>query len=73
MLAVAGVTAIEVNAAVDKTVSVADADFVPEVTVMTDVPGDTPVAIPVDMMVATAVLAELQLAELVRLTLLPSE
>jgi len=67
------VTAIEFNVAVDKTVNVADADLAPEVTVMTDEPGDTPVAIPVDNIVATLLVAELQLAVLVILTLLPSE
>jgi hypothetical protein len=54
---VAGVTAIEVNVT-GVTVRVAVADLPPIVAVMTDVPADTPVAIPAAETVATPVLAE---------------
>ena len=53
--------------------SVAVADFVPRLAVMTDVPVVTPVATPVDNMLATELLPELQVTKFVTLTLLLSE
>jgi hypothetical protein len=68
--AVAGVTEIEVNTAA-VTVNVAEPLMVPEVAVITAVPGDTLVASPLVPTVAIDVAEEVQVALPVRLCVVP--
>ena len=58
-VAVAGVTAIELNVAA-VTVKVAEPDLPPNAAVIVAVPTDSPVAMPVDTTVATRGLPEVQ-------------
>jgi hypothetical protein len=53
------------------TVKVTEPEMVPDVALMVAPPGATPVAMPVLLMVATAVLEELQVTELVRFCVVP--
>jgi hypothetical protein len=72
-VAVAGVTAIELNVAV-VTVKVAELDVVlPDFAVIDAVPADTPVATPGDTTVATPVAPEVQVTVLLMSTTLASE
>ena len=72
-VAVAGVTAIELNVAA-ATVKVAEPDLVPDVAVIVAVPADSPVATPVDgRTVATGVLPEVHTAVLLMSRVVPSE
>ena len=72
-MAVAGVTAIELNVAAD-TVKVPEPDLAPNVAVIVAVPADTPVATPVDSKtVATGVLPEVHTAVLLMSRVVPSE
>lgn len=73
MLAGGAAIEIEVKAGLDTTVSVAVADLALRLAVITDVPAVTPVATPVDNMLATELLPELQVTKFVTLTLLASE
>ena len=53
------------------TVRLVEPVMVPDVALMVAPPGTTPVAMPVLLMVATAVLEELQVTELVRFCVVP--
>jgi hypothetical protein len=71
MLEVAGVTAMVATVA-EVTVNVAVPLTVPEVAVMTDVPTANEVARPLAVMVATLVVAEVQVTVVVRVLVVPS-
>ena len=71
-VAVAGVTAIELNVAA-VTVKVAEPDLPPNVAVIVAVPIDSPVATPGDRTVATRGLPEVQRTVSLMLTTVPSE
>ena len=71
-VAVNGVTAIELKVAA-VTVKVAEPDLMPDVAVIAAVPTDTPVAMPGETTVATAIAPELQVTLLLMSTLVPSE
>ncbi|BBB59855.1 hypothetical protein UNDKW_1582 [Undibacterium sp. KW1] len=73
MLAGGAAIEIEVKAGLDTTVSVAVADLALRLAVIIDVPVVTPVAIPLDNILATELLPELQVTKFVTLTLLLSE
>jgi hypothetical protein len=66
----AGITAIETRVGAF-TVKTADPPTVPNVAVMVDVPAAMEVANPTELMVAALVAEEVQLAELVRLAVVP--
>ena len=72
IVAVAGVTAIELSVAA-VTVKVAEPDLPLKVAVIVAVPTDRPVAIPGETTVATAMVPELQVTRLLMSTLVPSE
>jgi hypothetical protein len=73
VVAVAGVTAIELNVAL-VTVKVPEPDLPLKVAVIVAVPADTPVATPVvDKTVATPVVSEVHATAVVMLRVVPSE
>ena len=71
-VAVAGVTAMELNVAA-VTVKVAEPVLPPNAAVIVAVPTDSPVATPGDMTVATAMVPELHVTVLLISRLVPSE